>query len=403
MIKFALRRNLIYPFQLLLWGFFRDLEEYLIELFLNYDNSIIYTTLMFLGEIFAGLIFYLYHEKYLLKEKKSNLLETIDIGYREERKLKIDNNKKINFLIITAALFDFVQFLMRNEFGKYIDLLGSFELRIRGTFTLNTAFCYHYVLRLPILKHQVFSLALIGICVLIIIITEFIFQEFDIFNSHAQFILVLFLILATQFINSLQESIEKYLFEYNQLSSFYLLMYEGIVGFVLSCSYYAFKNPFKELIKYPSNHTTSEFIILIFAFILYIILSGLKNVFRLETIKLYSPMASTFMDYILNPFIIIYLFFHENDFIFNGKSNYTYFIINLLISIILSFCGCIYNEFLILFCCGFEYNTHNQIMIRSNTESDIGKLYDEDDENDDNVGDKKSETSDYEIPMGKIK
>ena len=36
-------------------------------------------------------------------------------------------------------------------------------------------------------------------------------------------------------------------------------------------------------------------------------------------------------------------------------------------------------------------------MIRSNTESDIGKLYDEDDENDDNVGDKKSETSDYEI------
>ena len=32
MIKFALRRNLIYPFQLLLWGFFRNLEEYLIEL-----------------------------------------------------------------------------------------------------------------------------------------------------------------------------------------------------------------------------------------------------------------------------------------------------------------------------------------------------------------------------------
>ena len=35
---------------------------------------------------------------------------------------------------------------------------------------------------------------------------------------------VLFLILATQFINSLQESIEKYLFEYYQLSSFYLLI-----------------------------------------------------------------------------------------------------------------------------------------------------------------------------------
>ena len=58
-------------------------------------------------------------------------------------------------------------------------------------------------------------------------------------------------------------------------------MYEVIVGFILSCSYYPFKKPFKDLIKYPSNHTTSEFIILIFAFILYIILSGLRNVFKL--------------------------------------------------------------------------------------------------------------------------
>ena len=102
---------------------------------------------MFLGEIFAGLIFYLYHEKYLLKENKSKLLEKINIGYREERKLKIDNNKKINFLIIVASFFDFVHFIMFHEISKYIDLLGSFELRIRGTFTLNTAFFYHYLLR----------------------------------------------------------------------------------------------------------------------------------------------------------------------------------------------------------------------------------------------------------------
>ena len=174
-------------------------------------------------------------------------------------------------------------------------------------------------------------------------------------------------------------------------------MYEGIVGFILSCIYCSFNSPFNELIKYKSKQTASKFTLLIFCLILYIILNGLKSIFRLVTIKIYSPMASTFMYYILNPINIIYLFVSGQDFISNGKSNYIYFIMNLLMSIILSFCGCVYNEFLILFYCGFEHNTHNQIMIRSNTESDIGNLYYEDDEN---SSDKTSESSDYEIPLG---
>ena len=124
MIKFALRRNLIYPLQLILYNFSRHIEVYLIKYFLKYNNSLIYTTLMFLGEIFAGLIFYLYHEKFLLKENKSKLLEKINIGYREERKLKIDSDKKINFLIIVAAFFDFVHFIMFHEISKYCNPTG---------------------------------------------------------------------------------------------------------------------------------------------------------------------------------------------------------------------------------------------------------------------------------------
>ena len=81
------------------------------------------------------------------------------------------------------------------------------------------------MLKLPIFKHQLFSLALIGFCILIIIITEIIFQEFDIFLPLSQFILALFFILIIQFIKTQQDSIEKYLLEYNHLSSFYLLMY----------------------------------------------------------------------------------------------------------------------------------------------------------------------------------
>jgi len=123
------------------------------------------------------------------------------------------------------------------------------------------------------------------------------------------------------------------------------------------------------------------------------ILSGGNNTFRILTLTIYSPMTSTFMRYILNPFYIIYYFISKNDFISNGKSNYAYFIINLVISLITTFCGCVYNEFLILFCFGLERDTYCQVTRRSNTENEINSL--------DNIlnkeDDQESEVSDYAI------
>ena len=87
------------------------------------------------------------------------------------------------------------------------------------------------------------------------------------------------------------------------------------------------------------------------------------------------------MEYILNPVYFIYYFVLGNDFLYQGKRNYTYFILNLIISLIISFCGCVYNEFIILFCCGLERDTHNQVALRSDFEKDIGPLnIDEDSE-----------------------
>ena len=60
MIKFALRRNLIYPLQFVLWTFLRDTESSLISYFFDLNYLLIYTPIMFLGEFLAGLIVYLY-------------------------------------------------------------------------------------------------------------------------------------------------------------------------------------------------------------------------------------------------------------------------------------------------------------------------------------------------------
>jgi hypothetical protein len=236
---------------------------------------------------------------------------------------------------------------------------------------------------------------ILGICLIFIIIIEFIFQDINIFFSYSHLIFALLLIFITQFISALEDSVEKYLIEYNQLSPFLILMIEGILGFIFSIFYSLYSNPFNEINQYKKNRTISEFTLLTLALVLYMILSGGNNTFRLLTLKIYSPMTSTFMRYILNPFYIIYYFIFENDFISNNQSNYAYFIINLIISLILSFCGCIYNEFLILFCFGLERDTHNQVTKRSVTENEMSLL---------NVlftneSDKDSEISDYIVHM----
>ena len=82
-------------------------------------------------------------------------------------------------------------------------------------------------------------------------------------------------------------------------------------------------------------------------------------------------MTTTFMDYILNPFYLTYDFASGLDYFTNGEINYAYFILNLILSIIISFLGCVYNEFLILFCFGLERDTYNQITQRSFTEQEL--------------------------------
>ena len=236
---------------------------------------------------------------------------------------------------------------------------------------------------------------LIGICISFIIVTEFIFQEINIFLSYSQLILALVIILIVQFISALEDSIEKYLIEYNQLDPFFILSFEGLFGFVFTLIYGLFNNILIEIIQLRNNRTISEFTLLILALALFMILSGGNNTFRLLTLKIYSPMTSTFMRYILNHIYIIYYFIFENDFISNGKRNYTYFIINLVLSLIMPFCGCVYNEFFILLCFGLERDTYYQVTWRSINEDEINSLNGLISQE----NDQESEASDYIIHM----
>jgi len=377
MIKFALRPNLKYPLQLIIWSFIRSVERELIGYFFSYKINLIYLPLMFFGEFFFGLIIFLYQKKFYDKKKAK------EISSKYARITLIDNSEKITLnrrdeeyiimlLIIFNAFFDFVEFVISIEIlPKFINSSSSIELRLNGLLIIIQALLYKYLLGLPILKHQSFSLIINSICLALTIITEFIYQDINIFLSYGKFLLMFLFLFFIQLFNSLLDLVDKYLFEYNYVNPFQSLMLEGLFGLLYSLIYCIYNNPFPDMYNYYYNNNDSEnFGLLIFLLVLYCLLCGGQNSFRVYTNKIYSPMAATLSQYFLNPIYIIFSLF-GNDFIYKGKRNYIYFSLNMILSTIISLSGCVYNEFLILFFCGLYHETHDQIVLRANTKSFI--------------------------------
>ena len=350
----------------------RNIEVILVYSLLKFGDSLVFTPLMFLGEFLSGLIIYLYQKKLVKKnifkvagpDKYMNL----ELIKTEQHLKKIDSIQKIIFILFCCALFDLVQFVLAINTPQFINVSASVSSRMGGFLTIFDALFYYFVLRLPIFRHQFFCLIIIGICIVLIIIFEFIFQEVSLFLTYGHLCQVFLLSFICQFFSAMIDSNEKYLFEYDNVNPFYALMFEGLFGFMLTFFYCLYENPFKVLKDYKNNkeHSNSDFGILIFCLIIFTILSGLKNSFRVTTTKVYTPMTTTSLDYyILNPIYISIDFALGEDFINKGKRNYAHFFINLIIGIIISFFSLVYNELLVLFFCNLEKDTYLQISDRS--------------------------------------
>ena len=380
MIKIALRRNLIYPLQLLIWKVARDILLIINAKLFNFKNSLVYTSLMFFAESLTGLIVYKYQERAVKKKqfqvnyKNTYSIELIQNETYLSHLHPIDKRSKIFLLIFCAALSDYIQFIIRSTIvPKFLKISATIHNRLGGFITLLGAFFYVYALKIPIFKHQIFALIIISFCLIIIMICEFIFQEINIFLSYTELLIVLLIILVNQIFDCLLDTIEKYLFEYDFANPFKVLMFEGIFGTLLSFFLFFVPSYTEDVPKVYKNNSSANFMLFIFLLFVFIIMTGFKNIFKLITTKLYSPMARAFTDYFINPIYLLYYFLFENDFVTERKLNRgLYFGINLLLSIIISFCGLVFNEFIVLFCCGLERNTHDQVSKRANSGIELG-------------------------------
>ena len=372
MIKFELRRNLIYPLQYLIWTLARDFLTMFIKFLFNFTDSYAYIPFMFLGEIFLGGLFHLYLKKIMPKksDNKEQYFMAIKLIKNEEDDsdyfAPLDSKVKIIILIFFASVFDAISFLLDAVITpKFKSLSASLSMRLYGFATISASFTYVYALKLPLFRHHKFSLSVIGFCLIVVIISEYFFQTMDLTMNYLKLTMAIVNIIISQILISCQDSIEKYLFEYNYMNPFVVLMYEGLFGFLLTFFFFFLPEYFQDVNKIYKNKD-KNFALFIFLLIVYMILSGLKNIFRVVTIKIYSPMAKILTDYIINPLYFPYYCYVLDDFKDKKKIlNVGYITLNCIVAFIISFFGCVYDEFIILFCCKLEHDTHHQISKRS--------------------------------------
>ena len=392
MIKIALRRNLIYPIYLIFWAFLRKIVSILISKLFNFSGSVIYTFLMFLGELIGGFVTFMYQYNFIKqKDIPKEMLKKFRFSLIEGREIelkKLDGKIKIFFLVFMTAFFDFFEFILSTYYiDKIHRISGSLQVRLGGVLIISSSLLYRFLLNIPMFKHQKFAFTLLALCLIILIISEYFFQEFDGIITTKDLSLAIIFSVISYISLTFDDIIEKYLIEFDFLNPFIILFRQGIIGIIFTIICAFIENPFKGLKDVYENNSVGMFILFIFLLLLYSIFGALKNIYRMPTIMLFTPMNKNLADIIINPIYIVYYFIEGKDFSKNGQRNYLYFFTNLIILIIFDICGLIFNEFLILYCCRLDHNTYITISNRASKieDSSISSETDEGNDNVDNI------------------
>ena len=143
-IKFAFRRNLIYPGQLILYHFLCYVVVDLIANIFDFENSLAYTPIVFTAEFLGGLTFYLLQILSLRrkKTKKDNNFMSINLIQDKAKNALApsDNYFKVAFLIVVAACVDLDQFLYwAINIPKFQNVSKSLTSRLSGLSALAVA------------------------------------------------------------------------------------------------------------------------------------------------------------------------------------------------------------------------------------------------------------------------
>ena len=232
------------------------------------------------------------------------------------------------------------------------------DLRLSSMQIISSALICAFSFGFEFKKHHKVSLIIISIVLLLSIGNDMLFMVLYEYKNIRVPIFQYFISLYYYIGFSFNNCIEKYLVDVDYMNPFLILMLEGIFQLILALLTIIWFNPFNIFEHKNMKNNLALFIPL---FILFILLQIVVNIYRIYCNVIYSPMARSLIDFFLNPFINIFFFFIENEFFKNG----VYFGVTEVLCCIMSFFGCVFNEYIVLYCCGLERETQDEIADRA--------------------------------------
>ena len=389
MLKFGFRKNNFYPLMLLLFIFLRICVDKILKVHPYKKNiDFVISFLIFFSQSLIGGIIFLYY--YSKKNKTKNneqprkisltftqITKVGNLSFSKNKPLDLNNNeynkynkfKKI-VLIIFASFFNFIGSTIRSSdvinFGRKEENNSYLEIRIRSIQIIISSLLCYFTLRLGTYKHQKLSLIVITIVLIFIITLELVYAS-NVVNKIISMLICIMSCLSRAFM----DVTEKYLFDYDYINILTMLIYEGLIGIFFFIIFFisnkTYQNQGRNILKDMSEFDWSlaSFILLI---ILYTIISGFRNAYRVTTNKYYSPMSRALFESTLDPFLFLYNFLS----LIRDDINYEiwiYFSLVLFGLFVIAFFSLIYNDFIILNCCGLAYNTYSGINSRLDSDS----------------------------------
>ena len=381
LINIGLRQNLLYP---CLYIICINIIRILRIVFVKINNDDKYIFFFSLLNIISNIIlssFYLG-----LGNKKNNYQRNkkifgIKLIYTKNEIDKSNDYCKILLLMILDGYFDLISSLRRVYYVYFIrtklykEQIINYDIRIRSRQILFASFLWYFIFRSKFHRHHKLSLSMIFICLIILYVLETYTQ-----NKYNNLIDNINIQLATGVINICRvysDIIEKYILEFYYINPFKIIRNRAIIQLLLILIFYCFNEPRKEFSIFCELLPLKlEFYLSIIILLFYFIMSGFTSIYKIFTIKTYSPMTRTLADSILDIFFFIFCSIEEEE------VNPYYFWINIICQIIILFFNCVYNEILVLYCCELDKNTHLEIVTRSITIEMIDSTFDiNDDQN----------------------
>ena len=156
----------------------------------------------------------------------------------------------------------------------------------------------------------------------------------------------------------------KYLFEFYYLNPYKALTIEGIIGLLLFPILFFFDSSYDDIKDFIIIKDW-EFVLLVILSLIYLILSSFKSIYRVLTIRFYSPMTRALAESIIDPFDFICLFIYRNSQKNLDEKMVYYYVIIIISLFAISFLSLVCIDFIIFYCFGLEHNTHLEIQKRA--------------------------------------